>query len=105
MNSFLGDLDAGKEDLAEALVTLDDAATRLGRVVRNNDENIEHELADLATILDAVNDKRDDLRAAVRSLPEMLVAVERTNSYGEWGMLHLVHVCKDDFGTCGRRGR
>ena len=105
MNSFLGDIDAGKEDLAEALVTLDDAATRLGRVVRKNDENIEHELADLATILDAVNDKRDDLRAAVRSLPEMLVAVERTNSYGEWGMLHLVDVCKDDFGTCGRRGR
>lgn len=105
MNAFLGDIDAGKEDLADALVTLDDAATRLGRVVRNNDENIEQELADLATILDAVNDKRGDLRAAVRSLPDMLVAVERTNSYGEWGMLHLVNVCKDDFGTCGRRGR
>jgi phospholipid/cholesterol/gamma-HCH transport system substrate-binding protein len=103
INDFLGDIEAGKEDLAEALVTLDDAATRLGRVVKANDENIEQELADLATILDAVNDKRADLRAAVRSLPDLLVAVERTNSYGEWGMLHLVHVCKDDFGTCGRR--
>ena len=103
INDFLGDIEAGKEDLAEALVTLDDAATRLGRVVKANDENIEQELADLATILDAVNDKRADLRAAVRSLPDLLVAVERTNSYGEWGMLQLVHVCKDDFGTCGRR--
>lgn len=103
INDFLGEIEAGKEDLAEALVTLDDAATRLGRVVKANDENIEQELADLATILDAVNDKRADLRAAVRSLPDLLVAVERTNSYGEWGLLHLVHVCKDDFGTCGRR--
>lgn len=105
INTFLADIDAGKEELADALVTLDDAATRLGRVVEKNDENIEEELGDLATILDAVNDKRDDLRAAVRSLPDMLVAVERVNSYGEWGMLHLVNVCKDDFGTCGRRGR
>ena len=105
INDFLGDIEAGKEDLAEALATLDDAATRLGRVVRANDQNIEQEVADLATILDAVNDKRGDLRAAVRALPDMLVAVERAHSYGEWGMLHLVHVCKDDFGTCGRRGR
>ena len=33
----------------------------------------------------------------------MLVAVERVGSYGQWTNIHLVHVCKDDLGECGRR--
>ena len=103
LNSFLGDLDASKENLAIALVTLDDAATRLNRVVRNNDANIDAELEDLAILLDAVDDKRKDLRGALRALPPMLVAVERVNSYGQWANIHLVHVCKDDTGECGGR--
>jgi hypothetical protein len=56
-------------------------------------------------ILDAVDDKRGDLRAVLRGLPEMMVAVERVNSYGEWGMIYLVHACKDDFDICGSRGQ
>ena len=103
LSSFLGDLDASKEELAAALVTLDDAATRLNRVVARNDGNIEAEIDDLATLLDAVDDKRADLRGALRALPPMLVAVERVNSYGQWANLHLVHVCKDDTGECGGR--
>ena len=103
VNDFLGDLDASKDDLASALVTLDDAATRLNRVVARNDGNIEAELDDLAVLLDAVDDKREDLRGALRALPPMLVAVERVNSYGQWANLHLVHVCKDDTGECGGR--
>ncbi|HYP24038.1 MAG TPA: hypothetical protein VEV43_10720, partial [Actinomycetota bacterium] len=89
--------------LAAALVTLDDAATRLGRVVSRNDSHIEAELDDLAVLLDAVEDTREDLRGALRALPEMLVAVERANSYGQWTNIHLVHLCKDDTGECGRR--
>lgn len=103
LDDFLGDLQASKHELAAALVTLDDAATRLGRVVAHNDENIEAEIDDLAVILDAVDDKRDDLRGALRALPDMLVAVERVSSYGQWTNIHLVHVCKDDLGECGRR--
>lgn len=103
LDDFLGDLQASRHELAAALTTLDDAATRLGRVVARNDQHIEAEIDDLAVLLDAVDDKRADLRGALRALPEMLVAVERVNSYGQWANIHLVHVCKDDFGECGRR--
>lgn len=103
MDDFLEDLSASREDLSQALLTLDDAAGRFGRILDRNDELIETELADLATILDAVNEKRAALRGALRALPEMLVAVERVNSYGQWTMLHLVDACKDDLRECGRR--
>lgn len=105
INDFFGDLDDTRTQLSQALITLDDAAGRLKRMVDRNGDNIEVELRDLSIILDAVDDQRADLRAAVRALPKMLVAVERTNSYGEWGMLHLIDVCKDDLGTCGRQAR
>ena len=105
INDFFGDLDDARHQLDEALVTLDDAAQRIRLLVNRNDENIRVELRDLATILDAVDDRRAELRAAVRALPEMLVAVERVNGYGEWGMLHLIHACKDDLGDCGRNAR
>lgn len=103
LDDFLGDLQASRGELDAALVTLDDAATRLGRVVAHNDGNIEAEIDDLAVLLDAVEDKRKDLRGALRALPDMLVAVERVSSYGQWTNVHLVHVCKDDLGECGRR--
>lgn len=103
LDDFLGDLQASRSELDAALVTLDDAATRLGRVVARNDQDIEAEIDDLAILLDAVEDKRADLRGALRALPEMLVAVERVSSYGQWTNIHLVHVCKDDLGECGRR--
>lgn len=103
MDEFLTQVSASREDLSIALTTLDDAATRFQRVIDANDENIEVELEDLSTILSAVNDKRRHLRKAIRALPEMLVAVERVTSYGEWSMIHLVHVCKDDTGECGSR--
>lgn len=101
INDFFGDLERNRAELAAALVTLDDAAARLRRLVSENRTNVRVELRDLATMLDAVDDRRADLRGAVRALPEMLTAVERVNSYGEWGMLHLIDVCKDDLGTCG----
>lgn len=103
MDEFFSQVSASREDLSVALTTLDDAATRFQRVIDENDENIEAELEDLSTILGAVNDKRRHLRKAIRALPEMLVAVERVTSYGEWSMIHLVHVCKDDTGECGSR--
>ena len=103
LDDFLGDLHASRGELSAALVTLDDAATRLGRVVRHNDSHIEAEIDDLAILLDAVDDKREDLRGALRALPDMLLAVERASSYGQWTNIHLVHVCKDDLGECGRR--
>jgi len=104
LHDFLADVSASRDDLSQALATLDDAATRFGRIIERNDENIRVELADLETLLDAVNDKRRDLRGAIRALPEMLIAVERVTSYGEWSMLHVVHVCKDGPGApCGKR--
>jgi phospholipid/cholesterol/gamma-HCH transport system substrate-binding protein len=103
LNSFMGDLAASKDDLAVALRTLDDAATRFGRIIERRDSDIQAELADLATIFDAVNDKRAQLRKAIRALPGFTIGVERVSNYGQWGNIHLIDVCKDDFGTCGRR--
>ena len=103
LNNFLGDLDASKSDLSAALVTLDEASRLLDRVVRQNSSRISANLDDLSVILDAVDDKKSDLRQAIRALPKMLVAVERVTSYGQWAGIHLIHVCKDDLGTCGRR--
>lgn len=103
MDSFLADLSASREDLSLALITLDDAAVRFGRILDRNDTLIEGELADLATILDAVNEKRQALRGALQALPAMLEGVERVNSYGQWTMIHLVDACKDDLRECGDR--
>jgi phospholipid/cholesterol/gamma-HCH transport system substrate-binding protein len=104
IHDFLGDVADARTELASALTELDGAADRLNRILRKNGKDIEVDLESLATILDAVDDKRADLRGALRALPEMLIAVERGNSYGEWSNLHVIHVCKDDFGTCGTRG-
>ena len=96
LNRFVTEFAAGRHELAAALESLDEAASRLQPLLDRNDENIDAELRDLAILLDAVSDKRADLRAAVRSLPEVLLAVERALSYGEWSMIHLIDVCKDD---------
>lgn len=104
LNDFLAAVDAGKDDLAAALTTLDEAARRLGRIVAANDSNIKVEVDALATLLDAVDDKREALRGAVRALPDVLVGTERVHSYGEWMLIHLIDICKDDSGTCGSRG-
>jgi phospholipid/cholesterol/gamma-HCH transport system substrate-binding protein len=103
MNHFLTQLASDGESLDAALVTLDDASTRLHRIVANNDERIAASVDDLAILLDAVDDKRGDLRAALRALPDMLLSVERANSYGQWSNIHLINACKDDLGTCGTR--
>lgn len=104
MAAFLDDVAASKEDLAAAIDNLDQAATIFGRIIEANDERIAGELDDLADILDAVKDKRRELRQAVRLLPGFAIAVQRASDYGEWGNQHLIDVCKDDLGTCGTRG-
>jgi phospholipid/cholesterol/gamma-HCH transport system substrate-binding protein len=105
INRFLTSISVGREDLAIAIETLEDAAHRLDRVVAENDGNIKAEVNDLAILVDAVYDQKADLPDVVRRLPEVLRAVERVNSYGEWSSVHLVDACKDDLGTCGRRWR
>ena len=102
-NDFLGDLHRSRGDLDQALVTLDDAAKKINKLVKKNDKNITASLDDLAIILDVVNDRRKDLRGAVEALPAMLEAIERVTAYGEWQNIHLIDVCKDDTGTCGTR--
>jgi phospholipid/cholesterol/gamma-HCH transport system substrate-binding protein len=104
LNTFLAEVAASSADLESALVNLDRAAETLERIVVANDELITAEVSDLSDVLDAVNDKRRDLRAAISMLPEFTIAVERVTQHGEWANQHLINVCKDDFGTCGRRG-
>ena len=103
-SDFLGDLDRSRGDLNAALKTLDKAAVDINRFVKKNDENITGSLDSLAIVLDAVNDRREDLRGAIQALPSMLEAIERVNAYGQWQNVHLIDVCKDDTGMCGTRG-
>jgi phospholipid/cholesterol/gamma-HCH transport system substrate-binding protein len=104
MSDFLAQMQANRAALESALVNFDAAAARLKRVVAANDGHIRAEIEDLEVLLDAVEDKRGDLKAVVRRLPEFAIAIERVTSYGEWANQHLIDVCKDDFGTCGMRG-
>lgn len=101
--TFLTEVSQGRNDLVAALSTLDRSARIFRRIVNENRGNITGELEDLRTILAAVDEKRDDLRAALRALPEFLVAAQRATSYGQWSMLHVAHVCKEDLGTCGTK--
>jgi phospholipid/cholesterol/gamma-HCH transport system substrate-binding protein len=105
INEFFGKILANRKALRLALVNLDDAAVRLNRIVKRNDDNIKIELKSLRQILAVVDARRKDLRGAVRSLPGFLEATERATGYGEWAQVHLIDVCKDDFGVCGKQGR
>jgi phospholipid/cholesterol/gamma-HCH transport system substrate-binding protein len=105
INKFFAKILANRKALRLALASLDDAAVRLDRIVRRNDDNIKIELKSLRQILAVVDAKRADLRGAVRSLPEFLQAIERGTGYGQWAQVHLIHACKDDTGSCGKRGR
>jgi phospholipid/cholesterol/gamma-HCH transport system substrate-binding protein len=102
MADLVTDLAADRDSLDQALITLSDAADRLRGLVDRNDGRIAAEVADLETLLDAVDDEKQNLRAAVRALPDFLIATERATTYGQWTNIHLIHVCKDDLGTCGR---
>ena len=104
INRFFQKVLNNRRALSRALVNLEDAATRIARLVENNDENIRAELRDLNAILAVVDRRRENLRGVIRALPEMILAVERVNGYGEWANVHLIHACKDDFGQCGTRG-
>jgi phospholipid/cholesterol/gamma-HCH transport system substrate-binding protein len=103
MADFVSDLAADRDALDQALITLSDAATRLRGVVDRNDVRIAAEVKDLEVLLDAIDDEKKNLRSAIRALPDFLVATERATTYGQWANIHLIHVCKDDFGTCGSR--
>lgn len=104
INLFFKKVVDNRRALARALVSLEDAASRLDRIVTTNDENIKVELRNLAAILKVVNNRRTELQSVIRSLPEMLVRIERVGGYGEFANAHLIDLCKDDFGTCGTRG-
>jgi phospholipid/cholesterol/gamma-HCH transport system substrate-binding protein len=104
MNRFFRKVIDNKRALANALVSLEDAAVRIEQLVSTNDERINVSLRSLAQILDVVERKRDALSDVVRALPELIVRVERVNGYGEWGNVHAIDICKDDFGSCGARG-
>lgn len=103
MAELVSDLAADSDSIDAALVTLSDASKRLRGVVARNDERIAGSVEDLEILLDAVEDEKENLKKAVRNLPEFLIAVERATTYGQWANIHLIHACKDDLGTCGQR--
>jgi phospholipid/cholesterol/gamma-HCH transport system substrate-binding protein len=103
LNSLLTQIAASRNDLGNAIGSLSSAAERLRRIVATNDGRIKSETHDLATVLAAISARRPALEKTIKELPNVLAAVERVTSYGEWTNIHLIDVCKDDFGTCGKR--
>jgi phospholipid/cholesterol/gamma-HCH transport system substrate-binding protein len=105
INKFFDKILNNRKALRLALKNLDEAAVRLDRLVRRNEDDIKIELKSVRQILAVVDAKRKDLRGAVRSLPAFLEATERATGYGQWAQVHLIDLCKDDIGVCGTRGR
>lgn len=103
LNSLLTQIAASRGDLNDAIVNLSAAAQRLRKLVATNDGRIKSETGDLATILAAIRSRRPALEKSIKELPKVLAAVERVTTYGEWTNVHLIDVCKDDSGTCGKR--
>ncbi len=100
---FLTEASASRGEIAAAIIQLDSAARRFDRIIRTNKGNLRSELADLGVIFDAIDDKKKDLRAVVRSLPNFLVSTERATTYGQWTNIHLIDACKDRRQRCGQR--
>ncbi len=88
------------ESLAEVTPTIEDvvdqldtASTKFGGVLARNHSNLDQELADLATLLDIVNQNLGPLDRIAKNLKEVLLGTARTQGYGKWWNLYIVNLC------------
>jgi ABC-type transporter Mla subunit MlaD len=72
---------------------LDTASTKFGGVLARNHSNLDQELADLATLLDIVNENLGPLDRIAKNLKEVLLGTARTQGYGKWWNLYIVNLC------------
>ena len=84
-------------ELERTVDQLTDASTRFGSIVRRNRSNLDQELADLATLLQIVEDNLGPLNRIAKHLKEVVLATARTQSYGKWWNLYVVNFCPEGF--------
>lgn len=78
--------------------TIDDltvASDKFGSLIERNRVNLERDLADLATLLDIVNDNLGPLDRVAKNLKEVLMSTARSQGYGKWYNLYIVNFCPE----------
>ena len=78
--------------------TIDDltvASDKFGTLIARNRVNLERDLADLATLLEIVNDNLGPLDRVAKNLKEILMSTARSQGYGEWYNLYVVNFCPE----------
>lgn len=78
--------------------TIDDLTTasdKFGTLIARNRVNLEADLADLATLLEIVNDNLGPLDRVAKNLKEVLLSTARSHGYGEWYNLYVVNFCPE----------
>ena len=78
--------------------TIDDltvASEKFGTLIARNRVNLEADLADLATLLEIVNDNLGPLDRVAKNLKEVLMSTARSQGYGEWYNLYIVNFCPE----------
>ncbi|OWY61396.1 hypothetical protein B7486_63990, partial [cyanobacterium TDX16] len=74
--------------------------TQLNQLLSENRGDLDGTIADLATIAGALRTHREDLDAALGSLPAGLSPYHLQSAYGQWFQVRAVIVCLANQSTC-----
>jgi phospholipid/cholesterol/gamma-HCH transport system substrate-binding protein len=107
LDSTLTDLSTLSTGLAERNDVLEDVVvqfsqvqTQLNQLLSENRGDLDGTIADLATIAGALRTHREDLDAALGSLPAGLSPYHLQSAYGQWFQVRAVIVCLANQSTC-----
>jgi phospholipid/cholesterol/gamma-HCH transport system substrate-binding protein len=107
LDSTLTDLSTLSTGLAERNDVLEDVVvqfsqvqTQLNQLLSENRGDLDGTIVDLATIAGALRTHREDLDAALGSLPAGLSPYHLQSAYGQWFQVRAVIVCLANQSTC-----
>lgn len=86
--------------LAQVVVQLGELQTHLNQLLSENRGDLDGTIVDLATIAQVLRVHRDDLDAALASLPAGLSPYHLQSAYGQWFQVRAVIVCLANQSTC-----
>lgn len=95
-----GDLAARSGSIERTLVNLETATGDLGKLISDNRQSLDRDLADLATLLGLIARHQDDLARVTKGLDDTLTATLRGTSYGEWANLYVFSLCQSTDPGC-----
>ncbi len=71
------------------------ASDKFGTLMARNRVNLQHDLADLATLLEIINENLGPLDRIAKNLKEVLMSTARSQGYGKWYNLYVVNFCPE----------